>query len=263
MPIVSGRRPRDLHGSPRLRKITVGRRRERGPKCPTTGKGRKLSWIATTPAVDIIGRSVTSGPCPTGDWCVPLRGRRLECAFHWIRNEEACGRERLAMDTNSVDAGGIRVRAFDRCAQTFRWQHPHQHCQSDDVPDASSYSFEPVDLPKGYEGATYPLAADLHKHPGLLLLGAVKHLPLPSEPVSPDGKSPGGWETIATVLSARGLRACSTSTVADDFELVPVADFSVGCVCSTEQREVPTSSISLGSQLCDRARHERSGVQLA
>jgi hypothetical protein len=120
-----------------------------------------------------------------------------------------------------------------------------------------------VAIPKGYERGTCPLTADLHKHPGLLLLGAVKHLPVPSEPVSPDGKSPGGWETISTVLSARGLRACSASTVADDFELVPVADFSVGCACSIEQREVSTSSITPGSQLCDRARHERSGVQLA
>ena len=144
--------------------------------------------------------------------------------------------------------------------------NPHQHCQPDHAPDASSYSsFVPGALPKSYEGGACPLTADLHKHPGLLLLGAVKHLPVPIEPVSPDGKSPGGWETISTILSARSFRACSASTftLADDFGLVPVADFAVGCVCSKEQREVPTSSISLGSQLCDRARHERSGVQLA
>lgn len=141
--------------------------------------------------------------------------------------------------------------------------NPHRHCHSDDAPDAWSYSFVPVDLSKGYEGGTYPLAADLHKHAGLLLPGAVKYLPLPSEPVSPSGRSPGGWETITTILSARGLRAGSASAVADDFELVPVADFSVGCVCSTEHREVPASSVSPGSLLCDRARHERSGVQLA
>ena len=140
---------------------------------------------------------------------------------------------------------------------------PHQHYQSDRAPDASSYSLAPRPFPEGYEGWTCPLPADLHKHPGLFLLGAVKHLPATSQPVNSNDESSGGWETYSTILSARGLRTGSANAAADDFDLVPVADLCAGYICSNEQREVPAFSVAPCSQLCDRARHERSGVQLA
>lgn len=145
----------------------------------------------------------------------------------------------------------------------FGGQSPHEHSCFDPAPEATLYSCEPVDLCKGLEFTAFSLPTDLHKHPGFLLLGTVKHVPMPGESNGPDGKSPGGWETISTALSSRCLRVSATSSWADDFELAPVADFCAGCASIREHHEVSTSSDVRCSQLCDRARHERSGVQLA
>ena len=137
---------------------------------------------------------------------------------------------------------------------------PHQHEQADPVLNALSHSIAPKALAGGCEGGTYLSDADLHQHGYLLLLGAVKYLPISG---SPHGKSPCGWETlIIAVSTAPGLRACSNGAVAGHFELVALADLS-GCICLSGQREIPSSSAAPGSLLCDRARHERSGVQLA
>ena len=142
-------------------------------------------------------------------------------------------------------------------------QDPHEHNYFDPAPETTLYSFEPMDHREGLEFATSSWPTDLHKHPGFLLIGTVKHVPLPGESNGTNGKSLGGWETISIALSSRCLRASAASSWADDFELAPVADFCAGCACLREHQEVSTSSDVRCSQLCDRARHERSGVQLA
>ena len=153
-------------------------------------------------------------------------------------------------------------------APTVAHDHPggcrsHQHDPADCVPDGLSQSFTPEALQNGREGGTCLLAADFHRHGYFLLLGAVKYLPMPSEPASPHSKSPCGWETILVVSSARGLRACSNGVAGDHLQLASPADLSVDCICQSGQHEIPALGVALSAPLCDRARHERSGVQLA
>ena len=58
------------------------------------------------------------------EWWVSVLSHRMDCAVNRIRDEEVYGRERLAMVPSSMDAVGIAVCAFDRCAWAFRWQRP-------------------------------------------------------------------------------------------------------------------------------------------
>jgi hypothetical protein len=139
----------------------------------------------------------------------------------------------------------------------------HQHHPADCVPDGLSQSFLPEAPRNGYEGRTCLSAADFHRHRSFSLLEAVKYVPMPSEPVSPHGKSPCGWETIPVVSSARGLRACSHGVAGDHLQLASPADLSVECICQSGQHKTPAPGAAPSAPLCDRARHERSGVQLA
>jgi hypothetical protein len=140
---------------------------------------------------------------------------------------------------------------------------PHQHDSADCVPDGLSPSFTPEAPKKGYEGRTCLSAADFHHHGCFLLLGAVGYLPTPSEPVGPHGQLPCGWETILVVSSAQGLRACSNGVAADHLKLASLADISMECICQSGQDAIPVLGVAPSAPLCDRARHERSGVLLA
>jgi len=167
------------------------------------------------------------------------------------------------MDASSVDAGGICVRGTNPCAQPSGGVGSHQHDPADGVPDRLSQSHTPDAPQNGHEGGTCLPVADFHQHGCFLLLGAVKCLPMPSEPVSPHSKSPCSWETILVVSSPQGLRACSNGVAGDHLQLASLADRSVECICQSGQHEIPPLAAGPSAPLCDRARHERSGVQLA
>ena len=139
----------------------------------------------------------------------------------------------------------------------------HRHDLADGAPDGLVRSFLPEALRNGYEGRTCLSAADIHQHGRFLLLGAVKYLPMPSEPVSPHSKSLCGWETILVVSSAQGLRACSNGVAGDHLQSASLAALSVECTCQSGQQEIIALGVAPSAPLCDRARHERSGVQLA
>jgi len=142
--------------------------------------------------------------------------------------------------------------------------NPHQHDEADLLSNTHAHSIAHEAVASGCESGGFFSAADLHQHRYLLLLGAVKYLPMPTEPVGRHGDSPcGGETTIVAVSTAPGLRACSNGGVAGHFGLVPLANLAVGCICPSGRREVPPSDVAPGSLLCDRARHERSGVLLA
>jgi hypothetical protein len=153
-------------------------------------------------------------------------------------------------------------------APTVAHGHPgghrsHQHDPADCVADGQWESFTPKALQDGHEGETCLSAADFHRHGYFLLLGAVKYLPIPSEPVSPHSKSLCGWETILVVSSAQGSRASSNGVAGNHSELASLADLSVDCIWQAGQHEMHALGAAPCAPLCDRARHERSGVLLA
>lgn len=105
---------------------------------------------------------------------------------------------------------------------------------------------------------------DSHQHRSLLPWGNVIYVPTSGEPAVPDGKSPCGWcYWIATVSAAQLARTASENRSAD-----PIGPIS-GLMVSTDRLYdslrcgIPRAGIVLAAPLCDRARHERSGVQLA
>lgn len=106
-------------------------------------------------------------------------------------------------------------------------------------------------------------AVDVHRHGCLVLLGAVTYQPVPDEPSGSHEKSPSGWETIVAVSAAQGVRAFSKVVAIDHSGLATFAGAPVGCICESKQHETCCAGIAPASLLCDRARHERSGVQLA
>ena len=114
---------------------------------------------------------------------------------------------------------------------------PHQHDRAITF-RVISHSFAPEALQDGHEGGTYLSAADVHQHGRLLLLGAVKYLPMPSEPSGPHDKSPCGWETIIAVSAAQGVRTWSKGLAVDHSGLASLADLSVGCICQSKQHEI-------------------------
>jgi len=143
-------------------------------------------------------------------------------------------------------------------------RQPHEHDRAGCVPHGRSCSLAPTALQNGYEGGTCLSAADFHRHGYSRLLGFVKYLPTPTEPSGPHGKLRWGWETIVGVSAVRALRACSNGVAGDHWlQSASPADLSVNCVCQSGQHEIPVLGVAPSAPLCDRARHERSGVQLA
>lgn len=151
---------------------------------------------------------------------------------------------------------------------TFAHSHleggsPHGHDRSDCVSADLPQPSRPGDDQGGYHGGMSLSGADFHEHRCLLLLGAVEYLPITSEPGSSHQKSPCSWETIIVVSAAQGIRACSNGLAVDHLQLASLANRSVDCICPSGQHEIPVLDAAPSAPLCDRARHERSGVQLA
>ena len=105
-------------------------------------------------------------------------------------------------------------------------------------------------------------AVDVHRHGCLVLLGAITYQPMPGESSGSHEKSPSGWETIVAVSAVQSVRTLSKGVALDHCWLESFANLSVGCISPAKQRETLSSGVVVASPLCDRARHERSGVQL-
>lgn len=135
----------------------------------------------------------------------------------------------------------------------------HQHDSSDCT---LSHSSVPAVFHDGHDNDVSLSAVDVHRHGCFTLLGAIAYQPTPGEPSGSQEKSPSRWETIAAISAVQSVRTASKSLAVDHCWLASFADLSVDCICSSKQREVLPSGVVLASPLCDRARHERSGVQL-
>jgi hypothetical protein len=135
----------------------------------------------------------------------------------------------------------------------------HQH----DRPDCTlSHSMVPAQFHNGHEHEASLSTADVHRHGCITLLGAVAYLPIPDEPVGSHGKSPTGWETIVVVSPAHSVRTVSKALTVGEPGLVSIVGVAIGCTCESKQHETRCAGNVPASRLCDRARHERSGVQL-
>jgi hypothetical protein len=136
----------------------------------------------------------------------------------------------------------------------------HQH---DDSVCDRSHSLAPAALRDCHDGTISLSAVDVHHHGGLALLGAVTHQPMPGEPSGSHEKSPSGLETIVGVSAAQGIRTLTKGLAVDHSGLASSAAYSIGCICESKPHETLYAGVAPASPLCDRARHERSGVQLA
>jgi len=107
-------------------------------------------------------------------------------------------------------------------------------------------------------------AADVHRHGCLGLLGVITCHSVPAEPSgSPEKSSSGMYTIVAVSLFSQTARTLSKGLATDHSLLAAVAVILTGCVGESKQHEAHCAGIAPASPLCDRARHERSGVQLA
>ena len=136
----------------------------------------------------------------------------------------------------------------------------HQHDKS---VCALSRSFAPAAFLGGYNNDVSLSAMDTHRHGYLVLLGAITYQPMPGDPSGSHEKSSSGWETMVTVSAAQGVRTLSKGLTLDHSGLASLAAPSISCITESKQHETRCAGLAPASTLCDRARHERSGVQLA
>jgi hypothetical protein len=136
----------------------------------------------------------------------------------------------------------------------------HQH---DGADCTLSRSFVPTTFHDGHDGDVSLSAMDVHRHGCLVLLGAITYQPMSGEPSDPHQKSPCDWDTIVAVSAAQGVRTLSKSLAVDHSGLAAPTVLAIGCVCEAKQTVFSCADIAPVSLLCDRARHERSGVLLA
>jgi hypothetical protein len=134
----------------------------------------------------------------------------------------------------------------------------HQHDSSDCT---LPRSFAPAAFYGGNNNDMSLSAVDTHRHGCLMLLGAITYQPMPGESSGSHEKSPCSWETIV-VSAVQGVRTLSKGLSVDHSGLASLAVLSIGCISESKQHETLCAGLAPASPLCDRARHERSGVQL-
>jgi hypothetical protein len=138
-------------------------------------------------------------------------------------------------------------------------QHDHGDC-------ALSHSRAPTAHHDGHDdrgGDVSVSAADVHRHGYFVLLGAVTYAPMSSTPTGSHENAASGWETFVAVPAVQGICAPSRNSAIDPSGPAALVVVSIDCLRESEQRGIPRAGIAPASPLCDRARHERSGVQLA
>ncbi len=129
------------------------------------------------------------------------------------------------------------------------------------VPPAFAFHIPPHDETIGFFAAD----AVLHQHGYVFLFGFVKYTPLPTGAPPQSDDSPCGQEAFCrSVIGAAGQRACLSGGCWCQFALAIYLEAGVAQVnCFDVHAALRADVPAAHSLLCDRARHERSGVLLA
>lgn len=136
----------------------------------------------------------------------------------------------------------------------------HQHDTHDSTP---SHSSVPPTLHDGHDSHMILSATDVHRHGCVVLLGAIAYQPVSDKSSSSQEKLPCSWEMLVVVSAAHDVRNLSKTLAIDQSALALTATISIGSVCELKQHESFCAGTAPSFPLCDRARHERSGVLLA
>ena len=137
----------------------------------------------------------------------------------------------------------------------------YQHDKPDCTPWCSSV---PVAFHGDHDGDANLLAVDVHRHVSLALLGITRCLPSSDQPTAPHDKLQCSWcAWMNTVSAAQGVRTSSKEVTIDQSWLGGLTGASIDGFGESKQHATICSGIAPSFPLCDRARHERSGVQLA
>jgi hypothetical protein len=136
--------------------------------------------------------------------------------------------------------------------------HRHDGCEC-----ASSNSSSPTAHHDDCAASANLFARDTHRHGCLVWFGTITSHSTPDNSSGPHGKNPCDWETIVAVSAAQTIRAPSKNLLGSHFGLASQAVLATGCVCELKRLEPSCTGTAPVSPLCDRARHERSGVLLA
>jgi hypothetical protein len=135
--------------------------------------------------------------------------------------------------------------------------HHHKLTDHSSLPPTSPLPFDD----DGDRNGVGMSAVDVHHHGCLLFLGMVTYQSGPGNPSDSHRQAPRGLET-AFVLSPSGVQTFSKSLAADHLQLAASTAVSTGCVGESMRPVLSPGAFAPASLLCDRARHERSGVQL-
>jgi len=136
----------------------------------------------------------------------------------------------------------------------------HQH---DEYDHAGSHPLMSVSVHDGHDDDIVGLSAvDVHRHGCLVLLGTITYQSMPDGTSGSSEKQPCGWDTIVAVSAAQGVRALSKGLTADHCALAAPTILAIGCVYEVNRPALACADVAPASILCDRARHERSGVLL-
>jgi hypothetical protein len=136
--------------------------------------------------------------------------------------------------------------------------HGHDRCDSTTLHSSVAT--------KSYDGHHHGLslpAQDAHCHGCLVLLGAVTYQPLSDKSSASHDKLPMDWQMTPVVSAAQSTRGLSKNLAIDRAGLASTVIVSIDHVYETNHFESFRAGAVLFSPLCDRARHERSGVLLA
>lgn len=136
--------------------------------------------------------------------------------------------------------------------------HSHEHSGAND----HTRSQLPVTSHDGNETSVCLSADEVHRHQCLALLGAITYKSLPGRQTDSHDKSTCCGTPIVAVSASHSVRSLSKSPAVDHSGLASLAVLSISCICESKQHETLCAGLAPATPLCDRARHERSGVQL-
>ena len=144
-------------------------------------------------------------------------------------------------------------------------ESPHRHGRAENSHHALLHSGASGGFVGSGEAETFIAPAEAHQHGRLLFFGSIRYRPMPNAPADRHGDSLCGCETILTAISPDpGVRVSLSGALGSPFERMSLVDPSMGCVDSAEWGAAACAGAAVPSPLlCDRARHERSGVLLA
>jgi uncharacterized protein YcbX len=137
----------------------------------------------------------------------------------------------------------------------------YQHDKSDCTPWCSSVT---AAFHGDHEDDASRFAVDVHRHVPLALLGTTKCLPSSDHPTVPHDRSQCSWcAWVDAVSVAQVVRISSKELTIDQFWPGCLTSALIDGFGESKQYATLCSGIAPSFPLCDRARHERSGVQLA